>query len=546
MIALTFSARATTETTLPPALELKLNDYLQLVLDHNDSIYAQMLDAEAARHKARAEVGAFEPNLVGGITRESNKRRNTAQQSASEGGTFFSERNTIVEGGIETLIPTGAKLRLGYTMSDLVNNVNPLGSLGTLFGQTNNPFHQEYQTFIGVTVSQPLLKNGGTGVGLANVRLSALESDIGFQEYRRQLMITISQAEAAYWNLYFAQEQMRSLDQSVSVAETLFKDSQEKFKAGRGSELDALQAQSGLALRKTKQGAAKQQYYEALGRLQVLYGASPSQNGSTIRVTDIPVSSNAPPAYAESFQNAFSLNPDYLIQEKKVDQQRIRLGVSRNQLLPELNFRGAYGYNGLGRTSMNTNIISAPTIGDSWDVAASQNYPSWSVGLELRVPLAGGSKARHEWSAIKLVLQEAVVNLNSVQTQIANAINIALMKARNSRENVDSYQTIVHFNEDLLKNQLASFDAGRIEGRKVLEAEADLFDARQSLADALVQYKRAMLELELANGTILKSRELELTRDELRQQTQAVLRERGPSQNAYKPVFIDGIVPAGH
>src|SRR4029077_21090690 len=150
--------------------------------------------------------GAFEPDWVSSILREANKRTNNTQQQAAQGGQFlFSERNTIYDTGIESLVPTGGKIRLGYTLSDLVNNVNPL----PFFQSPTNKFIQEYQTFVGVTLTQPLLKNAGFGATLAKTRLAALESDVAFQQYRRQLMLTISGAEAAYWNLYFAQEQSR-------------------------------------------------------------------------------------------------------------------------------------------------------------------------------------------------------------------------------------------------------------------------------------------------------------------------------------------------
>ena len=49
-------------------------------------------------------------------------------------------------------------------------------------------------------------------------------------------------------------------------------DSQEKLKAGQGAELDVMEAQSALALRNTKRNDAVQDYYDALGHLQVLAG----------------------------------------------------------------------------------------------------------------------------------------------------------------------------------------------------------------------------------------------------------------------------------
>jgi len=81
---------------------------------------------------------------------------------------------------------------------------------------------------------------------LAAIRLAAFESEIAFQQYRRQLMLTLYQAEAAYWNLYFAQEQLLFFQESLAVAESILSDSRERLKAGQASELDVLEAESAL------------------------------------------------------------------------------------------------------------------------------------------------------------------------------------------------------------------------------------------------------------------------------------------------------------
>ena len=326
----------------------------------------------------------------------------------------------------------GGKVRLGYTLSDLVNNVNPFGGFIT---STNNRFTQQYQTFVGITLTQPILKNAGNGYTFAGIRMAALESDIAFQEYRRQLMLTISQAESAYWNLYYAQEQLRFFQESVSVAESVLDDSQEKMKAGQGSELDVLEARSGLAVRKTKQNEALQSFYDAMSQVRAFTGVMPTEQRRELRAIDIPATTNGPSSYAVNFGNAFNLNPDFLIQRKKVAQESLRLGVARNQLLPELDVKAAYGFNGLGRTP-----------GDSWDLVESRNFPSWSLGLELTVPLGGNIKGRNELAAARLTYQSELANLNGIQTEIANSLDASLQKVRSWRDSIQSYETVVGFN----------------------------------------------------------------------------------------------------
>ena len=88
---------------------------------------------------------------------------------------------------------------------------------------------------------------------------------------------------------------------------------------------------------------------------------------------------------------------------------------------------------------------------------------------------------------------------------------------------------VVHFNEELLKTQLERLKAGRVDGHKVLEVEADLLDARQELANALMQYQRALLQVELTVGSILKNHQLDFSREELKRQTTALMRGFNPS-----------------
>jgi hypothetical protein len=75
----------------------------------------------------------------------------------------------------------------------------------------------------------------------------------------------------------------------------------------------------------------------------------------------------------------------------------------------------------------------------------------------------------------------------------------------------------------LLTNTLAQLKAGTVGGHKALEAEADLLDAQQSMASALVQYQDAIIDVEMTDGSILEKWNLDISRDELRRETTVLL-----------------------
>jgi hypothetical protein len=98
-----FAEDSSLASNAAPALELKLDDYLHLVAEQNETLQAQLLEVEAARFKARGEWGIMEPVASASVLREGNKRQNDVQQQAAQSGQpVFSERDTIYDTARET------------------------------------------------------------------------------------------------------------------------------------------------------------------------------------------------------------------------------------------------------------------------------------------------------------------------------------------------------------------------------------------------------------------------------------------------------------
>jgi len=487
---------------------------MDLVLDRNESLQVRLLEIKISHKRLKSESGVWEPELVLGYDKVYNKRENTAEQRRSTGVPIFWEDNDYYTSGIESLVPTGAKVHLGYTLRDLRNNLQtpPRGTIST------NAPGEEYQSFAGISVTQPLLKNAWFSATMANLRLASLVGEGAFQEYRRQLMIVVTTAEAAYWNLFLAQEQVQFLRESVRVAESLVHDDEEKHKAGRGTELEVLEARSGLALRRTKLAEADQKYFETAAQVAGLMSQLVNDTLPVVRAKDLPKATEAPD-YVESGQVAFRLNPDYLGQLSKLDQEHIRVAYAKNQRLPQLDLKGSYGLNGLG---------SNP--GESWEDIEHAGFPSWSVGVELHIPLAGGIKGRNDLSAARMRKEQALLMLQDTEHQMLNSITMALRKLRTSASSVHDYEQIAAYNQDLLDTELKRLEAGKVDSRRVLEVDAALLESKVAVIDSKVQSERARLELQLAQGSSLRQRGLDFTRKQLEEDTLTRLRKAGASE----------------
>src|SRR6185503_7969166 len=212
-------------------------------------------------------------------------------------------------------------------------------------------------------------------------------------------------------NLYLAQEQVRFFRESVLLAENLASDNEARLQAGKGSELEVLEAKAGLALRKTKLTEAEQKYFETTSQMFALISQPPSEPAPVLRAVGPPGGSARVPQYIESGQTALEMNPDYVGQIKKLDVEKVRVAYASNQRLPEVDLRASYGLNGLGTDP-----------GSSFEDVQNRGFPSFTFGVEWHIPLGGGIKTRNELDAARLRKQQALITLKDTETQILNAI----------------------------------------------------------------------------------------------------------------------------
>ena len=490
---------------------LTLRECLRRVLESNETVQMRALDWEVSRKRHAGEKGIFEPELVGSIERDDRARANTVEQARSQSvfgaSSVFNERNTLYNWGVEALQPSGMRVRIGYSLRDLNNNLNAASFPGG-----------EYESSVGLTLTQPLLKNSGVAVNTANIRLAAIGSEAAFQDYRKQFMQVVAGTESAYWNLHLAQEQLRLTQESVALAETILADNRTRLAAGKATELDVLQGLAGVVFRRARQAEAEQKVVESADRLASFFGVrvagaiGGAESRVLLQAADKPEVRAVELNYGSSMGGAMEANPDYLSRRKQIEAQKIRLAYAENQRWPQLDLKASYGLNGLGNSP-----------GGSFDQITRTDFPFWTVGLEMRLPLEGGIKTRADRDAAQLLVKQALLGLKEVETQMSNALDSALRKVRNAAANVTSYQTLADYTKTLLDAQIDRLNAGKSDSRTVLETEEKLFEARAAVVESLVQFQVAILELELVQGATLRLRNLDLTQKELSARTLAML-----------------------
>lgn len=187
-----------------------------------------------------------------------------------------------------------------------------------------------------------------------------------------------------------------------------------------------------------------------------------------------------------------------MIEGEQVAKEGVLVDLQKDQALPELDLTGSYGYTGLGDTPQ-----------DSLDSLGTQSYPTWSIGLELRLPLLFGVKQRNDLEVEQLKRELASVRLAAAHKQMTDTIASLVQSIATLREHIDNQHKVAQVKGDLLEVQIARVHDGTGSLPEVYSAEDALRQARQHELEAVVRYRQATLELERASGSVLRDHGLE-------------------------------------
>ncbi|MEM9159494.1 MAG: TolC family protein [Verrucomicrobiota bacterium] len=465
---------------------LALDQVLNRVLEANLRLQVQKLDQQMAEERAQAEYAIFEPVLLLTLAREGNSRENSAEQFLSQRVSEFDENNTIYSAAVESQLSSGARVRLGSQTRGLENNL-----------QSGDA--KEWETFTGVTVTQPFLKGKGWSVLSSQIKLAAADSAVALQDYRGQLALVLSEAEMAYWELAAATEFVDLSENSVEVARIMLNDNRERFEAGKLTELEVLQAESGVALREANLSAADQRRLDAAARLDAFLGRRSSVSGN-IKPIESLKSQDASLYLDTGMEEGFKKHPAYIAQTERCRQAGIRLAYARNEKLPALDLKASYGLNGLSDT-LSTSLNR--TVTDS-------EHPSWYVGFEMRYPIFGGKREKHQLAAAKMRTRQALLELSAIEIELVNGMIVLEQRVESLQSRLQAMLRVVDLNERVLANEQDYLREGKSESRKVLEAEEDLSESHLDSLAAALELRKAFVDTMVQKGTYLDKRGFEL------------------------------------
>lgn len=272
-----------------------------------------------------------------------------------------------------------------------------------------------YASTVELVLEQPLLRGFGSEENLSEIRLNRNAHRRAIEEYRSTLLQTVSDTEAAYWNLVAARQSLlvrqRLLNRGVATKDILV----------RRGEYDTEQAQISDAIarvqnRQVDLRRSRDEVLRASDRLKQLMNAPglPVGGEMLIEPVDVAVSEGITFNYADIISTALQNRPELRQALLAIDDASIRQMLAENLRLPALDLSTTVRWNGLDNS-----------FEDSYNRLGEQDFIDYILQLRFEHPI-GNREAQANYRSARLMRVQSVLGYRQAVQNVTLDVKTAL------------------------------------------------------------------------------------------------------------------------
>lgn len=453
------------------------------------------------------------------------------------------QNNPILSGGIpagRTLFQDTSQLQASLTKNMAYGGTVQVQQNFT-YSDNNQPFqlfHSNYSGNLQFNYQQPLLAGSGTdfnrisgplgtniqGVSGLNqgVAIARINTDISLVDFESQIRNMVHDVEDLYWDLYLAYRNYDSLVAARNIALKAWQKVKSKSEAGLAGGGTADEAQ------------AREQFFEARGRTETaLYGAAgrggdqgvygielqlrrmcglPANDGRVIRPSDDPTVAQVVYNWDYCLATAFARRQELRKQRWIVKSVELQLQAAKNLARPQFNFVSQYQINGFGKDLFGDNGkpgTPGAQIQNYFRTLYAADQTGWNLGFQFSVPLGmRNAQAQVRNTELRLMKAQAVLAAqeNEVSHELASAFQSLDYLYQNAQANYNRREAA---GENLVAIQ-EDYDASRKPLDALLQAQNRLAIGDMAFYKSIIDYNKALSELQLRQGTLLEYNNIHL------------------------------------
>lgn len=457
-------------------LKLSIEDTVLLVLSNNRDLWIQQLAPAVTGTFEQIERGRYDPEFFA----ESMYARELDTETSNDD-------TTAGAAGIRQILPGGTALE-----TTLAHKKDT--------GEANS---EKNHTRLGLTITQALLRGAGPMVDLARIQQREMDTLAGIYELQGFTEALVAETEIAYWNYVLALKEIDIFQSSLAVAIQQKNNAEQQILVGLLPENDAAAVRAEVAIREqaliNAGNLVEEQHLKLLQLINV--GTLESLN-IEIDATSDPVMDTIPLTdRSERIQLAVKARPDLNEARLRLQQGRLEVMVTKNGLLPKIEFFMDLGINGYGRNMAS----SVPDM--SKDV--------YDLGMGVRLSHYSGNRAaKANHMAAKLFHRKSRAAIDNLEYQIFYDVSLAVNEIERNRRQIQASKTTRQFEEQTLRAEQERFNVGIGTTLMVAQAQRDLLESQIAEARAVINYRIALVRLYLAEGSLLQRRGVSISKPE--------------------------------
>lgn len=474
---------------VPAAREMSLPDCIQQALAHNLDVQIQRVNPQISLFNLDSAYAGYDPVFnFSGLHRYNNTGAEFQSGQRIAGSQYNSD---TYSSGFSGGTPWGMTYDLRGSASSTAGN-NPWTN-GTFLPIQNS----SGQAGLGLT--QPLLKNFWIDGTRLTIRLNKNRLQYSEQGVRGQIISSITAVENAYYELIFAQDNVKVQQEALDLAQTQLDQDRQRVQIGSLAPLDVQQDEAQVA----KNQATVISALSALGTADRVLKNLITDEYSKWYAADIrPSTALQAPLQLfdlqDSWNQGMTQRPDLLQARLNVELQGIQLKYLKNQVFPALDLIGSYGFNGAGGQ-----------FGDTFNQMNEANRAFYTYGAQLSMPLSNVGP-RNQLKAGKGSLKQLLLQLKQLEQSIMVEIDNAVGVARSDYEGVQATRQARVYAEAALDAEQKKYTVGKSTTFTVLQLQNNLTAARLQEIRALVDYNKALAALAAAEGRTLERNSIQL------------------------------------
>ena len=364
-------------------------------------------------------------------------------------------------------------------------------------------------------VTQNLLQGFGSAVNGRNIRVQKNNLKATDLQFKQQVITTISAVLNLYWDLVSFHQDLAARKQALATAQTLLEDNKKQVSLGSLAEIEITRAESQLY-------AAQQDLTISQTNLmqqELVLKNALSRNGvATPELSEVhivPLDRMAVPDKDE-FKPLDDLVEGALGRRVEIEQGRINLESNKlnlvgikNALKPTLQAFAELTDNGLTGQLTALGLAQggvgylAGGYGNLLEQIARRNYPNYSAGISLNIPLRNRA-AQSDYVTSLIEIRQNELNLQKNMNQVRVDVHSAVIGLQQARVRYDAAVKARVLQQQTLDADQRKNALGAATVYQVVQDQRDLANAQSSEIQAMANYSHAKIAFDQALGTTLE------------------------------------------